>query len=86
LLEGALRLRILDGAARDHFQNAMTSNEQDFAARPNKGMTIEQQEAIATELDNAAYYIERNANAKILFHALTIKIFHIVKSNVVIEV
>jgi DNA polymerase-3 subunit delta' len=46
-------------------------------------MTLEQQQAIVEELDRAAYYIERNANAKILFHALTIKIFHIVKNNVV---
>ena len=48
-------------------------------------MSLEQKEAIAEELDKAAYYIERNANAKILFHALTIKIFHIVKNNVVIS-
>lgn len=83
LLEQALRLRILEGEAGALFQKAMTANERDFALRLNKGMTIEQQEAIAAELDNAAYYIERNANAKILFHALTIKIFHIVKNNVV---
>ena len=47
-------------------------------------MTIEQKEAIAEELDKASYYIERNANAKILFHALTIKIYHIVKNNIVV--
>jgi hypothetical protein len=27
-------------------------------------MTLEQQEAVAAELDKAAYHIERNANAK----------------------
>ena len=43
-------------------------------------------EALAEELDNATYYIERNANAKILFHALTIKIYHIVKNNIVLSV
>jgi DNA polymerase III subunit delta' len=47
-------------------------------------MDLSQKEAIAEELDKAAYYIERNANAKILFHALTIKIYHIVKNNIVI--
>ena len=47
-------------------------------------INLEQKEAFAEELNKAAYYIERNANAKILFHALTIKIFHIVKNNVVI--
>lgn len=86
LIEQAVRLAILEGAAKEVFQKAMTANEQDFAARLNKTMTIEQQEAIATELDNAAYYIERNANAKILFHALSIKLFYIVKNNVVLDV
>jgi DNA polymerase III subunit delta' len=53
----------------------------DFANRFNKLCSISQQEAIATELDKAAYYIERNANAKILFHALTIRLFHIIKNK-----
>ena len=41
---------------------------------------------MAAELDKGAYYIERNANAKILFHAVTIKIYHIVRNNIVLEV
>lgn len=85
LLEQALRLQILEGSHREALVAAMTTNEQDFAARINKAASLEQQQAMVTELDNAAYYIERNANAKILFHALTIKIFHIVKNNVVIS-
>ena len=40
--------------------------------------TIEQQQAIIEELDKASYYIERNAHAKMLFHALTIKLYHII--------
>ena len=83
LLESALRLRILAGPQQQLFQKAMTEGEMDMATRLNKLLAIEQQEAIAAELDKAAYYIERNANAKILFHALTIKIFHIAKNNVV---
>jgi DNA polymerase-3 subunit delta' len=65
---------------------AMSSGEQDFVVRLNKAMSLEQKGAISEELDKATYYIERNANAKILFHALTIKIFHIVKNNIVITV
>ncbi|HUQ96307.1 MAG TPA: hypothetical protein VM010_01495 [Chitinophagaceae bacterium] len=84
LLEQAIRLKILDGHAQEVFQKALTANELDMAARLNKSMSVEQQEAIATELDNAAYYIERNANAKLLFHALSLKIFYIVKNNVVL--
>lgn len=85
LLELALRLRVLDETGRERLLQAMSEGEQDFANRLNKISSFEQQEAIAEELDKAAYYIERNANARILFHALTIKIFHIIKNNVLIS-
>jgi DNA polymerase III subunit delta' len=86
LLEQAVRLQVADDVLKDRLLNRMSEGEKDFVARLNKAMTLEQKEAIAEELDKATYYIERNANAKILFHALTIKIFHIVKNNVVISV
>ncbi|HEX6334060.1 MAG TPA: hypothetical protein VFZ78_07520 [Flavisolibacter sp.] len=87
LLEQALRLEVLGahGQAASILQ-AMTAAEQDFAARLNKVMTMEQKEAVSAELDKAAYHIERNANAKILFHALTIRIYHIVRNNVILTV
>jgi DNA polymerase-3 subunit delta' len=47
---------------------------------------ISQQEAIIQELDKATYYIERNANAKMLFHALTIKLYHIIRDKALILV
>ena len=53
-------------------------NEKDFVIRLNKIADISQQQAIIEELDKATYYIERNANAKMLFHALTIKLYHII--------
>ncbi len=80
LLEHAIRLRSV-GNTDDHAENRSTT---DFAIRLNKLCSISQQEAIANELDNAAYYIERNANAKILFHALTIKLYHIISNKSVI--
>jgi DNA polymerase III subunit delta' len=57
--------------------------EKDFANRLNRIADIAQQQAIIEELDKAAYYIERNANAKILFHALTIKLYHIIQDKIV---
>jgi DNA polymerase-3 subunit delta' len=57
--------------------------EKDFAERLNKIAGIEQHQAIIEELDKATYYIERNANAKILFHALTIKLYHIIRDKIV---
>jgi DNA polymerase-3 subunit delta' len=45
---------------------------------------IDQQKAIIEELDKASYYIERNANPKMLFHALTIKLYHIIADKTLI--
>ena len=81
LLEQAIRLQAM---GEDNF--ALPTNEKDFADRLNKIATIEQQQAIIQELDNAIYYIERNANAKLLFHALTIKLYHIIAHNELIAV
>jgi DNA polymerase-3 subunit delta' len=80
LLEQAVRLRVMPANPAG---GIMPEKEQDFAARLNKIAGIEQQQAIIEELDRAAYYIERNANAKILFHALTIKLYHIIQDKIV---
>ena len=77
LLEQAIRLNIMG----DSFY--LPEKEKDFAERLNKIATLPQQQAIIEELDKAAYYIERNANAKILFHALTIKLYHIIQDKIV---
>jgi DNA polymerase III subunit delta' len=73
LLEQAIRLRYMDPSLLH-----IPDNEKDIALRLNKIADIAQQKAIIEELDRAAYYIERNAHAKMLFHALTIKLYHII--------
>ncbi len=78
LLEQSIRLRAFGNAAN---QLTLPENEHDFAQRLNKMCSMSQQQAIITELDKASYYIERNANAKMLFHALSIKLYHIIKDN-----
>lgn len=83
LIEHAIRMRALGMEAVADSGNAELN---DFAAKFNKFATIEQQEAITNELDKSIYYIERNANAKILFHALTIRLYHIFTHKVVILV
>lgn len=85
LLEQSIRFNTLEGRAKENFSEALTESERDFAGRLNKMMSLEQKETIAEELNKATYYVERNANGKILFHALTIKIFHIVKNNVLVS-
>lgn len=86
LLELAIRLQVLHEEGRQQVMNTLSDSERDFVPRLNKVMSIEQQQALAEELDKAAYYIERNANVKILFHALSIKLFHIVRNNVIVSV
>ena len=79
LLEQAIRLGVMDEKTANSL--SIAANEKDFALRLNKLCTIHQQEAIVHELDKASYYIERNANGKMLFHALSIKLYHIITNN-----
>ena len=81
LLEQAIRL---DAMGEERIN--IPDNERDFAIRLNKIADLGQQQAIIKELDDAVYYIERNANAKLLFHALTIKIYHIIANQEIVEV
>jgi len=81
LLEQAIRLRYIDAA-----QLHLPDNEKDLALRLNKMADVSQQKAIIEELDRAAYYIERNAHAKMLFHALTIRLYHIIADRTLVEI
>ena len=78
LLEQAIHYRI-----RGEDYN-IGEKERDFAEKLNKIAGIEQQQAIIEELDRASYYIERNAHGKMLFHALTIKLYHIIQDKIVL--
>ena len=77
LLEQAIHYRIMGERLN------IGEKERDFAERLNKIAGIEQQQAIIEELDRASYYIERNAHGKMLFHALTIKLYHIIQDKTV---
>jgi DNA polymerase-3 subunit delta' len=79
LLQMSIRIKVL-GAD----QVKMGDQEKDFAIRLNKTASVSQQQAIIEELDKASYYIERNANAKMLFQALTLKLYHIIQNKTLI--
>jgi len=81
LLEQAIRLNVMG----EQYVN-IPENEKDFALRLNRIAGVSQQYVIIEELDKAAYYIERNANAKMLFHALTIKLYHILAHKTIAAV
>jgi DNA polymerase-3 subunit delta' len=80
-LEQAIRAQLIDGAL-----DILPGGEKDFVSRFNKFLSIPQQHAIVEELDKASYYIERNANPKMLFHALTIRLKHIISDKSLILV
>ncbi len=77
ILQQSIRLSVSGDTDQQHIDPSNV----DFALRFNKLCNIAQQEAIAEELDKASYYIERNANAKMLFHALTIRLYHIISNK-----
>ena len=87
LLEQAVRVRLIeDSTSLNNPLTNMPEKEKDFAIRLNRLCHLSAQQAIITELDKATYYIERNAHAKMLFHALTIRLYHIIKDNSLILV
>ncbi len=78
LLEQSIRLKLLGKDLN------LDPDLKDFALRINKIASVEQLEAIIQDLDKAVYYIERNANPKMLFMALGIKLFHIIQHKTLI--
>ena len=79
LIGQSIRIKVLGANAF-----AIAESEKEFAQRLNKIASVSQQQAIIEELDKAAYYIERNANSKMLFQALTIKMYHIIQNKVTV--
>ncbi len=81
LVEQAVRLQVMEGIG-----DSIAENEKDFAGRLNKLAGIGQQQAMIEEFNQAIGYIGRNANPKMLFHALTIKLYHIIANKSLILV
>ena len=86
LLGQALRVRFIRASASFDIDLHIPEDEKDFALRLNKMCSIEAQEAIINELDKAIFYVGRNAHPKMLFHALSIRLYHIIKDNSLILV
>ena len=90
LLEFAIRKNVITydelSGNKNMVADLLNKDESDFAIRLNKLCSIAQKEAIINELNKACYYIERNANAKMLFHALSIRLFHIINNKTLILV
>ncbi|MEO8823332.1 MAG: hypothetical protein ABI366_07125 [Ginsengibacter sp.] len=82
LLEQAIRSNYLS----EESLKKIPEKDLDFSIRLNKICSFEAQQSMVEELEKAVYFVERNAHAKLLFHSLTIRFFHIIKDNSVILV
>ena len=78
LLEHSIRLKTMGS------ELPLDSDLKDFALRINKIAGVSQMESIVNELDKSIYHIERNANPKMLFMALSIKLYHIIQNKTLI--
>ncbi|MDB5230965.1 MAG: polymerase delta prime subunit [Chitinophagaceae bacterium] len=79
LLEMSIRLKVLGD---EHI--SASDQDKDFANRLNKIASVSQQQVLIEELDRASYHIERNANGKMLFLALTIRLRHLIQDKALI--
>lgn len=76
LVEAAIRTRTLGPDAA-----GVQATEADFAGKLNRVAGMGQLDAMAGAFEEAAYQVERNANGKILFLALSIRLHHIIRDN-----
>ena len=76
VLEHSIRVQYMDKS-----QLAFSDEEVDFAEKLKKLANLGQMQQLTEELDNACYHIERNANGKILFHALSIRLQYVFKGR-----
>jgi DNA polymerase-3 subunit delta' len=76
LIEQSLRLKLIG----ESYLN-LPPQEAEFAQRLNKIAGPSTLGALASLLEDATYYIERNANPKLLFHSLSIKMRNIINEK-----
>jgi DNA polymerase-3 subunit delta' len=80
LIELAVRIRAIG-----ENKMPMSGPDVDFAIRLNHLCDIHQLEGISKEIDQSLYFIERNANGKMLFMALSIRLLYLIKHQTAIE-
>lgn len=78
LIELSIRMKVIGD------EIAATEKEKDFAHRLNKICSVSQHQVIIEEVDKAIYHIERNANPKLLFLSLSIKLYYIIQDKTLI--
>ncbi len=79
MFEFTLRVHVI-GANSVNLPDA----EKDFVVKLKTFVALDQIEEMVQIINSNIYYIERNANAKLLFHALMIRLQYIIKNKTVI--
>jgi DNA polymerase-3 subunit delta' len=79
LIEYAIKANILGVGSI-----TLPDDEKEFIQKLIKRVPADSLEEIANLLNHQIYHIERNANAKLLFHALIIRLYHIIANKNVI--
>lgn len=87
-------LNLIQLAVTSDFKNSVSGLEVgtqqaaqlDFAGKLKRICQFPQLEAMVSVVSDSIYQIERNANSKMLFHAVTIRLFHIIANKSVISV
>lgn len=81
LIELTIRIQIANNA-----QVFLNNDEQKFVEKLSKLISFQQKKYLVELINNNIYFIERNANAKMLFQAFSIQIFHLINKNELISV
>lgn len=82
LIEISIKMKFMDSED----VRVLVDSELEFAGTLEKMCSVEVLEEMAIELNKSIYHIERNANAKLLFHSLTIRLHHLIKDKYLILV
>lgn len=77
IIEQSMRIRLMENSTRLN----LPPEEAEFAQRLNRMAGPSTMAALAGLLEDAVYFIERNANAKMLFHSLSLKMRAILKEK-----
>lgn len=77
LIEISIKLKFLHA----HDVKVLVESEKEFAGTLEKMCEVEVLEEMVNEINKAIYHIERNANSKLLFHALTIRLYHLIREK-----
>lgn len=80
LIQISIKMKLMD----PEDVKVMVESEKEFSGTLGELCSLEVLEEMANEINKSIYHIERNANSKLLFHSLTIRLHHLIKDKYLI--